>query len=324
MDYMFYLLTLLIFITVVLLLEGVYMTWNTYKGPEATRIERRLRTMSAGEHGGEEFKLLKARLLSNAPAIEKMLLKVPRIHMLDRMLEQSGIDMNVSVFLGVSLGAGLTGLLIPKYLGAPLLVCLLAAFLAGAMPTLYVQKRRYKRLKRFEEQLPEALDTMSRALRAGHALPNSIKMISEEMSEPIASEFRIVFEEVNYGFSMQEALLNLATRVPLTDLRYFVIAVLIQRETGGNLAELLDNISALIRSRLKLLGTIRVLSAEGRLSAWILTLLPFAVAAVINLMNPDFMKVLWEDVAGQKMVAFALFMIVSGIFWMRKIIRIHV
>jgi tight adherence protein B len=214
--------------------------------------------------------------------------------------------------------------LIPGYFGAPLIIALPIGVMFGLLPFMNLQYRRSNRLKIFEQQLPEALDTMSRALRAGHALPNAIKMISEEMADPIASEFRTVFDEVNFGFSMQDALLNLATRVPMTDLRYFVIAVLIQRETGGNLAELLGNISALIRARLKLLATVRVLSAEGRLSAWILTLLPFALGFVINMINPDFMKILWEDTGGQKMVGVAAVMMVVGIFWMRKIVRIHV
>jgi tight adherence protein B len=325
MDYMFYFLTLLIFVAVVLLLEGALLTWNTYKGPEATRLERRLRTMSAGEHaGGEEYNLVKKRMLSNSPPLDRLLFKIPRIHLLDRLLEQSGMGINLSVFLGFSLACALIGLLIPGYFGAPLIIALPIGVLFGLLPFMNLQYRRSNRLKIFEQQLPEALDTMSRALRAGHALPNAIKMISEEMADPIASEFRIVFDEVNFGFSMQDALLNLATRVPMTDLRYFVIAVLIQRETGGNLAELLGNISALIRARLKLLATVRVLSAEGRLSAWILTLLPFALGFVINMINPDFMKILWEDTGGQKMVGVAAVMMVVGIFWMRKIVRIHV
>lgn len=325
MDYMFYFLTLLIFVAVVLLLEGALLTWNTYKGPEATRLDQRLRTMSAGEHaGGEEYNLVKKRLLSNSPPLERLLFKIPRIHVLDRLLEQSGMRINLSVFLGLSFACGLVGLMIPGYFGAPLIIALPIGVLFGLLPFMNMQHRRSNRLKIFEQQLPEALDTMSRALRAGHALPNAIKMISEEMADPIASEFRIVFDEVNFGFSMQDALLNLATRVPMTDLRYFVIAVLIQRETGGNLAELLGNISALIRDRLKLLRTVRVLSAEGRLSAWILTLLPFALGFVINVVNPDFMKILWEDTGGQKMVGVAVVMMILGIFWMRKIVRIHV
>jgi len=165
---------------------------------------------------------------------------------------------------------------------------------------------------------------MGRAMLAGHAFPSALKMVGDEMPEPVAGEFRIVFDEVNYGISVQDALTNLATRVPSTDLRYFVISVLIQRETGGNLAELLANISALIRARLKLLGAVRVLSAEGRLSAWILTILPFVLAAVINFVNPNFLSLLWTDPVGKKMVGFMLAIMVLGIFWMWRVIKIRV
>jgi tight adherence protein B len=149
-------------------------------------------------------------------------------------------------------------------------------------------------------------------------------MVGEEMPEPIGGEFRITHEEVNFGISLQQALTNLAARIPSTDVRYFIIAVLIQRESGGNLTELLGSLAALIRERFKLLEKVRVLSAEGRLSAWILSLLPFCVAGIINLINPSFMQVLWTDPVGIKMVGTALTAMVFGVLWMRQIIRIHV
>jgi tight adherence protein B len=172
--------------------------------------------------------------------------------------------------------------------------------------------------------LPDALDLMGRAMKAGHAFPSALQMVGEQMAEPIALEFGIVFDEINYGISTQGALNNLTARVPSTDLSYFVIAVLIQRETGGNLAELLGNISELIRARLRLLGTIRVLSAEGKLSAWILTLLPFALGLMLQIVNPEFIGKLWTDPVGIKMVGGALFMMVVGIYAMSRIIKIRV
>ena len=165
---------------------------------------------------------------------------------------------------------------------------------------------------------------MGRALRAGHAFPTALKMVGDEMNDPLASEFRAAFDEVNFGIAMPDALMNLATRVPSTDLRYFVIAVLIQRETGGNLSELLTSISAIIRDRIKLMGQVRVLSAEGKMSAWVLSLLPFGAALMIQLTNPQFLEVLYTDPAGRKMLAGAGVMMVLGILAMRKIIRIRV
>ena len=321
---LYYILILLLFIAVVLLVEGVYLIWRSYKGPEANRIERRLMIMSAGAHGGTETGLLKRRLLSDTPFLEHVLLSIPRIHVLDRLLMQSGLKIKLVVFIGLTFAFACAGYFLPVFLGLNLFVSILMLVVSGSLPYFYLLYLKDKRLRKFDEQLPDALDLIGRAIRAGHALPAALKMIADEMADPIREEFRIAFDEVNYGFSMQDALTNLATRVPSTDLRYFVVAILIQRETGGNLAELLDNISALIRGRHKLYGTIRVLSAEGKLSAWILTLLPILLAVVINLINPAFMSVLWNDAAGIKMVIGVIILMILGIFWMRKIIKIRV
>jgi tight adherence protein B len=175
-----------------------------------------------------------------------------------------------------------------------------------------------------EKQLPEALDLVTRALRAGHSFASGVQMIGDEMTDPIASEFRMVADEVNFGVSLQQALTNLSERVPLTDLRYFVVAVLIQRDSGGNLTEVLGNLSRLIRDRLKLLARVRVLSSEGRLSAWILGLMPFALVALLNVFNPEFMAPLWTDPIGQTVLKYMLVLMLVGIVLLRKIVKIRV
>ena len=316
---------LLAFIALVLLLEGLYLTWNAYKGPEAKKIERRLRAMSAGGSGGAEASILKQRLLSEAPALQRWLLGLPRIGELDKLLQQSGSTWSVTVFVVITLIVGIGAFVLVGFV--PLLhwvFCVLIAVGAGALPLLYILRKRRKRMQQIEQQLPDALDLISRALKAGHAFPSGLQMVSEEAKDPIAGEFRIVHDEINFGVAVPTALMNLANRVPSTDMRYFIIAVLIQRETGGNLTELLGNISTLIRERLKLLGKVRVLSAEGRLSAWILCALPFVLAGVINVIHPKFMAVLWTDPMGLKMIYAALVMMMLGALWMRKIIRIRV
>jgi tight adherence protein B len=322
-DYLYYLFVVLGFLAVVLFLEGSYLAWNAYKGPEATRIEKRLRAMSAGA-GTETASLAKQRLLSESPALDRLLLRLPRVHQLDRLLVQSGLPLNVAGYLGLTLAAVAAGFLLATVIHLPAFTAVLIGVAAGALPLLYILNAKQKRLNTIEQQLPDALDLMARAMRAGHAFPSALKMVGDEMPDPVAGEFRIVFDEINYGISVQDALTNLATRVPSTDLRYFVISVLIQRETGGNLSELLGSISSLIRARLKLLGTIRVLSAEGRLSAWILTLLPFALALVIYIVNAKFLSVLWTDPMGLRMVGFALVLMVLGIFWMWRLVKIRI
>ncbi len=324
MDYSYYLFIVLVFIAIVLFLEGIYLTWNTYKGPEAVRIEKRLQAISAGWEDSIEQNLIKQRLLSSSPTLERLILQIPRIHSLDRLLIQSGIQISVASFLGYTCMAIVGGMAIASLLNLHFVISLVCLVVAGSLPLLLVLSARHKRLMKIEEQLPDAIDLMARALKAGHAFSGALQMVSNEGAEPIADEFRMTFEEVNFGISMQNALMNLSTRIPSTDLRYLVIAVLIQRESGGNLAELLESISSLIRARLKLLGTIRVLSAEGRLSAWILGCLPFAMALVIQLVNPGYLNLLFTDPLGHLLIGGSLTMMVIGIFAMWRIIKIRV
>jgi tight adherence protein B len=324
-DTLYYLFGTLIFIAVVLFIEGAYLTWNSSKGPEAGRIARRLRVMSAGAHsGGADISIIKERLLSTSPLLQRFLMRLPRVGTVDRILQQSGLSWNVSTLLGVTAGVFFVIFFANGYFAMPILLRLAMAGAIAALPYMYVARVRSKRLVRFDEQLPDALDLMGRALRAGHAFPTALKMVGDEMTQPLGGEFVIAFDEVNFGIAMQDALMNLATRVPSTDLRYFVIAVLIQRETGGNLSELLSNISSIIRDRIKLIGQVRVLSAEGKMSAWILGLLPFGAALMMHLINPKFLEVLYTDPGGRKMIAFAGTMMVFGVLVMRKIIRIRV
>lgn len=324
MDYLYYLFIALAFLAVVLLLEGGYLAWRSNQGAEAKRLQKRLQQISAGWSGEANSTLLKQRILSNSPPLQRLLLKLPRMHSLDKLLLQSGLPMMMSQFLTYSAMSSLGSMAIAILLNWPFLVMLPCAAVGALMPYFYVCRAKRKRLNLIEQQLPETIDLMSRALKAGHAFPGALQMAATEGVEPSATEFRLVFDEINFGVPAQNALMNLAARVPITDLRYFVIAVLIQRESGGNLTELLDTISGLIRARLTLLGKIRVLSAEGRLSAWILCCLPFAVALLINIANPGFLTPLWTDPIGPKIVGFAVVMMLLGIYAMSRIIKIRV
>jgi tight adherence protein B len=259
------------------------------------------------------------------PALERIMLDLPRVQRLDQFIVQAGLDWTVGrllllclVFWTVGLAFFTVVLNQPPLLGAALALAL------AALPWLYVARQRGARLKRFEQQLPEALDLMVRALRSGHAFASALQMVGEEMPEPVAGEFRIVHDEVNFGVAMPQALANLAVRVPLTDLRYFVVAVQVQRESGGNLTELLGNLSRLIRERLKLLARVRVLSSEGRLSAWVLGLMPFALAGLMSVVSPKFISLLWTDPIGVSIVKTMLLLMLLGVLLLRKIVRIRV
>jgi len=325
MNEIFYAFAILLFVAVVLCIEGGYQWWNNYHGPEAKRIDARIRALSAGGHvGSEQLSILKKRLLSESPQFQRWLMSLPRVSVIDRWLEQSGSPWSVAQLVGYSVLIAVCVLVAGAWLPFPFPIVIACALLAATLPALHIASLRRKRLKKLEAQLPDAVDMIARALRAGHSFASALGMVGQEIKAPMGPEFHTTFEEINYGVPLDEALTNLAKRVPVNDLRYFVIAVLIQRESGGNLAEILDTIGKLVRERLKLYDKIRVLSAEGRLSAWILGLLPFCTAGLILIVNPDFMKVLWTDPIGLKMIGVAMVNMVLGLIWMRKIIRIRV
>lgn len=320
----FLVLAVLVFVAALLLIEGLYMMWRSYRGPEATKLQSRLQALSSTHDHTQQTQLLKQRLLSEMPVLERYMQSIPRLRTLDRVILQSGLNWTVSKLLAGCLVVGLTGwFAVSAGLHQSLAVGALAGLVAGSLPLLYLQYKRSQRMAKLERQLPESLDLIGRALRAGHAFSASLKMVGEEMAEPIAGEFRIVHDEINFGVSMQQALTHLSERVPLTDLRYFVVAVLIQRDSGGNLTEILSNLSRLIRERLKLLARVKVLSSEGRMSAWILGLMPFFLAGVISAVNPEFMRPLWTDPIGIAIVKYMLILMLIGFVIMRKIIKIR-
>ncbi|MRT20268.1 type II secretion system F family protein [Comamonas sp. CAH-2] len=314
----------LVFVSVLLLLEALHLVWKQYKSPEAKQLERRLRALSAADDRSTSTKLVKERVLSGMPTVQRALQSMPRAHQLDRFIVQAGLEWTVSGVLLSCASLFMLGVFGATLLRQSMGLAAIVGVVLGALPWLYLQYRRRQRLGLMERQLPEALDLISRALRAGHAFSAGLQMAGEELAEPIAGEFRMVHDEINYGTSLQQALLNLGERVPVTDLRYFIVAVLIQRESGGNLTEMLTNLSRLIRERLKLHAKVRVLSAEGRLSAWILGLMPFAVAALLNLLNPEFMSALWTDPMGTSILQWLAFLMVIGVLMLYRIVRIRV
>lgn len=321
----FIIISVLVFVAVLLLLEGLYLMWKSYKGPGAKKVDKRLRALSAAHDASDQARLIKERLMSEVPALQRLLLKAPRAHLLDRFILQAGLDTTVSMLLLWCAAGGAFGLsVVVGVLHQSLVLGLAGGGVVAVIPLLVVQYLRSRRLGRLERQLPEALDLMVRALRSGHSFGSGLQMIGEEMAEPIANEFRIVADEVNFGVSLQQALTNLSERVPITDLRYFVVAVMIQRESGGNLTEVLANLSRLIRERLKLFARIKVLSSEGRLSAWILGVMPFALAALLNAFNPGFMSPLWKDPMGIAIVKYMLILMAVGVVVLVKIVKIRV
>ena len=313
------------FVAGVLLLEGVYLLWNEQKGPDAKRLERRLRNLSAGAHGEAALKLLRRENIEDRPWLEKLLLQMPRLSGVDRFLEQSGTSISLSWFVALSVGLAVAFLIGGSL--RPSIPIWFAFFLglAGLMiPFLVISRLRKKRLYSIEEQLPEAIDLISRAMRAGHAFTTALQMVGSELTGPIATEFRIASEELNFGVPIEDAFMALAVRVPSDDMRFFVIAVLLQRETGGNLVEVLQNISRLIRERFALMGKVKVLAAEGKMSAWVLTLLPIGAALAMYVVNPGMLSILFTDPKGIQLVYGAVILMVLGVTWMWRLVKIRV
>jgi tight adherence protein B len=325
MDAVFYAFTVMLFAAVILLIEGAYLWWSGTHGGGAQRITRRLRLMSGGVAGEREsVSILKQRRYSANDWLDAYLHRRRLAQAIDRALLQSGLRWSVAQFIGASLGGMLLAALLLIMRPVPPAAKVVVAFGFMMVPYVLVLRARSKRLIKIEEQLPEAADFLARAMRAGHSFTNVLQMVGTELPEPLSGEFRAAHEEINYGVPMNEALYNLADRIPLTDLRYLVIAVVIQRESGGNLAEILSNISHIIRERLKLIGKVRVLSAEGRMSAWILGLMPFCVMAFMAIVNPRYVSVLWTDPTGIKMLWYGAGMILIGVLWIRRVIHIRV
>jgi len=325
MDILFYGFIVFLFAAIILGIEGAYLWWASTHGAGAQRIARRLQLMSGNQsRSAERISILKLRRFGSHDATDRLLQRLPFAHRIDRLLVQSGTTWSVERFLLCSGALMLGALCLVLQWPLPLPVQGAAVLFCALVPLLLARRARRRRLARIEEQLPDAADFIARALRAGHSFSNVLQIVGNELPEPLSGEFRIAREEINYGVPLSEALHNMAARIPLTDLRYLVIAILIQRETGGNLAEILGNIAHIIRGRLRLAAQVRVLSAEGRMSAWILGLLPLAVCGMLMLVNPKYVMVLWTDPTGIKLLWTALGMICIGVIWLKKMIRIRV
>ncbi len=314
---------LLVFLGVVLLMVGMEGLWSVYWGIHATSIRHRLRVLT-GEMSIDTQSLIKARRLSDVRWFNAVLLRIPRIADVDTFLTQSGLQMRVGGFvirLGLMLAVALAGATASNISRPLLSACLL---LPPGVWLLYLQHMRRKRVFLIEAQLPDTLDLMARAMQAGHAFSSALLIVGSEGSAPIRTEFQLTFDEINFGISTETALHHLTQRVASRDLRFFVVAVLIQLETGGNLTEILKSLAALIRDRQRIAGTVRVLSAEGRLSAWILGLLPFVLAAILSVVNPAFISTLWTDPLGIRLLQVSLTLMAFGVWWMWRMVHVEI
>jgi len=318
------LIAMTIFILTVALIEGAYYALRKIRSGEKREVLRRLRGYPTKEYEREIIDIMRKSMLSEVPWFNRMLLSIRWTDKLSRMIEQSGTESTLGVFILLSIVFASGGFVIGLWVASNALLSLIIAFFLGAFPFLYVYLKKKRRMEKFQRQLPDALDLIARALKAGHAFTGGLKMVGDELGEPVGTEFEKTLHEINFGSGIPEALKGLTQRVDCPDLRFFIISVIIQRETGGNLAEILAKIAYLIRERFKLQNRVQVLSAEGKLSAIILIAIPFVIALALSVLNPVYIKTLFVDPVGKVLVAFALLMMVIGIVVMKRMIQIRV
>jgi tight adherence protein B len=270
--------------------------------------------------GGQIFR----SAILESPWLKPIASRMPALQDAELLLQQAQVSWSVPTLLFMSVGTAVAFGLAFLLLTRSLIVAFPTTVIGAALPTLYVRWKKNRRLNLFEELLPEAIDLVGRALRAGHPLSSGFKMAADDGPEPVASEFRRVFEEQRFGLPLQDSLLGMADRVNIVDVRILVTAILIQREVGGNLAEILDNLAAVVRARFTIRRQIRVYTAQGRMTGYLLALLPFMLFALLYMINPEYMAVLFTDPIGKILVGVALVLQMAGFFWIRKIVNIEI
>lgn len=266
----------------------------------------------------------KAERLSDVRAVQAVLSRAKGVSgPLDRLVTQSGLQITVGTLIMASVLLALIGYALVKWLTYYTALGLVAAPLFGAIPYLLVRHARTKRLELFEEQFPESIELIARALRAGHAFPTGLQMVADEIPKPVGAEFKLVYDQQAFGMSINDALKGLADRVPILDAKFFVTAVLTQRETGGNLSEVLDNLANVIRERFKVKRQVRVVTAHGRITGWILAALPPSLAVILCFVSPEHMKTMVTDPLGIKMLVAGGTLQAIGTVIIRKLVNIR-
>ena len=319
------LIALLVFVVVALAAFAVFSLLDQ-RNAHARLIKDRLATVQKEpeREPEEEIALLRDERLSEIPALDTLLRRSERVSAMQDALEQAGMKFRAVNFLLLCMLSGILAAIAAALWSKNAAIAWAALIIGAFLPYSAVSFRRQKRFEKFEELFPEAIDTLARAVRAGHAFTTALEMISNEVAEPLAGEFRKLYEEQKFGMPVRDALMNLTERVPLVDVKFFVTAVMLQRETGGNLAEILDNLSYVIRERFKIQRQVRVHTAQGRLTMALLMAMPPVVVAILAIFSPDFVHPLFYDYAGHILLVASIALQTTGYFVIRKIIKIQV
>jgi len=302
---------------------GYFLLWAGRSGKaEVKKRISLLELRNLRDSDAPEF--LKNEVLSEVPLLNRLLSRVNIATRIDRRLRQADMKIPVGTFLLLSLVLFFVSIVAGRILRWPTIVSVVVGIALLTVPNIIVDIKRRRRLKRFMNHFPEALEMFARSLRAGHSFTGAIQLVAQEMPDPIGYEFSKVFEEQNLGIPLRQALIGMTDRVDILDVKFFITAILIQRETGGNLAEIIDKIAHVIRERFRIQGQLKVFTAQARISGFILSLLPIGVAVLIGILNPEYLKPLWFERTGRTMIAVAVTLQILGMLAIRKIIRIKI
>lgn len=317
---------LLVFCSTALMVVGIGMFFVRQQSRSVDKLmmARMSAVLASSGAGEEELSILKDSTLSGIGPLQRALLRFRAGGKLKRLLEQADLKMKTGTLVLLVACCGVAGFLAALGFRLGIMVALASGVLGSFLPVLVVMRMRTKRFRRFEAQFPDAIDLLSRAIRAGHAFNTGIKMIADETPDPMSKEFQKVFEEQNYGLPLKTALLNLLERIPLLDLKLFVVAVLIQRQSGGNLAELLSKIATTIRERFRIFRQLKVHTAQAKLTGIILMCLPPVMGCITLALNYEYMKIIFQDPWGIRLLIAAAVLQLTGLLWIRKIVNIEV
>ncbi len=312
------------FVTVVLLFQGMVVPVFGESSKARKRLKKRLRTLDVNDGGESYDSILRKKYLKNLTPLEQFLEDLPGMENLSKTIEQSGNTFLAYRLVALSVIIAIVAAYLSWVFFRMPLVSVIATLIGGAIPYQKIRMDRSKRVAKFEEQLPDAIDVMKRALKAGHPFTSTLKLVADDMDDPIAKEFEMTFNDISYGSDVRRAMVGLLARVPSVTVMALVTSILVQKETGGNLAEVLEQISKVIRGRFRFQRKVMTLTAEGRMSAWVLALVPLVLFAAIWITSPDYLPILVEDERGKNMIIYGFVSGVIGIAWIRKIIRIEV
>ncbi len=319
------LLAILVFLIIILTFAGIYVFT---RGPRDGDIIRgRLEAIEKGTpfaRNALDLNLIRDELLSSIPTLNRLLVRWSWPGRLRRFITQAGMQVRPGKVVLICAAMGLAALQGVKILYSNFWLAVAAGIPAALLPMIFVAVQRSRRMAAFEREFPEVIELLSRSVRAGHSFAAGLEIASTDLPDPVSTEFRIVFDQQRFGLPLREALLSLCQRVPLVDVRLFVIALLVQKETGGNLAEILDNLAHVIRERFRIAGEVRVRTAQGRLTAAILMALPVIMMLLLHVLDPDYVNLLFMDRLGQLMLITAAVLQTMGAFMVWRIVKIKV